>query len=58
VSKYFLIGLIPGNKKESADNIISGNRNVSKKENKNILKYVDHAIYTQPILMSKPKLYP
>jgi hypothetical protein len=35
--------------------IISGNSNVGKKETKNILKYIDHAIYIQHILNVKSK---
>jgi hypothetical protein len=34
---------------------ISGNNNVTKKENKHILKYFDHAIYVQPIFKVKIK---
>jgi hypothetical protein len=37
------------------DFIISGNRNVTKKENKNILRYNDYSIYIQLILVVKMK---
>jgi hypothetical protein len=37
------------------DIIISGNRIVTKKETKNILKYKDHAVYIQKILNVKTK---